>query len=322
MQEARYHGHVQIQENVSLAAYTSLHVGGPARYFAPIKNDEDAVAAVRFAEENHLPFFVLGKGSNTIFPDTGYPGVLLHMEDRSRTRDGNTITAGSGVFMRQLVNFTHDHGLVGIEELAGIPGTVGGAVRGNAGTWSSETKDHLYRISVLERNEAGEWETATLSADKCKFGYRHSVFKEHPDWIILRATFSLNSGDVAPAKKAVQRDLQDRHARQPYDAPSAGSIFINPDLTTVSPTLKVPAGGSAAGRVSAGWLIDAVGLKGLRQGDAEISPKHANWIVNRGHATASDVLGLIKKMIEAVREQTGVTLHPEIQIVETEKLPK
>ncbi len=289
-----------IQENVPLSRLTSWHVGGPARYVASIASAADAKEAIALAKEKNLPFFILGKGSNILFPDRGYEGVIFLMSDRSVQIEGNLITAGAGVFMRMLVNKALEKSLTGLEELAGIPGTVGGAVRGNAGTWSTETKDVLQEVLVLRPNSDGVYEEKRMKPQECEFGYRHSIFKSHPDWIVLGAVFKGKPGDAAAGASLVAQDLTQRHTKQPYDAPSAGSVFKNPDK---------------ANGVFSGKLIEAAGLKGTRVGGAEISEKHGNFIVNRGGATAADILNLIMLVQTKVKEQSGIELQPEIEII-------
>lgn len=289
---------MMVEEGVLLARLTSLHVGGPAQYLLRAKNDDDVREAIAFGQQRQLPLFVLGKGSNTLFPDAGWPGVILLMEDRTLTRAGTTVTAGAGVFMRLLAGFALSHGLQGLEELAGIPGTVGGAVRGNAGTWNTEIKDVVQRVDFLDAQEpAGA--VHSLSGRECLFAYRDSIFKKKPAWIILRASFQLRVGDRNAGEALVKKDLHERHARQPYDAPSAGSIFKNPPGT------------------SAGALLEQAGMKGRRVGGAEISLLHANWVLNRGGATSSDVVALIEQAQQAVFAHHGVKLEPEIVIVKS-----
>ncbi len=295
---------MKILENAPLAKYTSWHTGGPARYITWPVNDTELREALALAHDKNLPFSILGKGSNTLFPDAGFPGVVIIMSDRTITVAENHLTAASGVFLRQLVTKAHAAGLVGLEELAGIPGTVGGAVRGNAGTWNTTIKDVLEAVHVLRADEPGQ-PMVTMLSSECGFAYRHSIFKSHPDWVILRATFALRPGDVAAGKARVAQDLHDRHTKQPYDAPSAGSVFKNPD--------------KAAG-IFSGRLIEEAGLKGLQIGGAHLSPKHANFIVNRGGATSADILALIKHIQATVKEKFAVDLEPEIVIVP--ELPK
>ncbi|MBI3255894.1 MAG: UDP-N-acetylmuramate dehydrogenase [Candidatus Andersenbacteria bacterium] len=291
---------LKIQENVPLGRLTSLHIGGPARYVISITSVDEALEAIKFAHEKKLPFFVLGKGSNTLFPDSGYEGVILLMSNRSISIDGTRLTAGAGTFMRMLVNKALENNLRGLEELAGIPGTVGGAVRGNAGTWDTDVKKVLVEAHVLKPEASGEYQLVTMPAIECEFTYRHSIFKSHPDWIIMEAVFELKPGNGSDGQTLVAKDLEQRHTRQPYDAPSAGSVFKNPDK---------------ANGIFSGKLVEAAGLKGKRVGGAEISPKHGNFIVNRGGATAADVLALIALVQAEVKQKFNVTLEPEIEIV-------
>jgi UDP-N-acetylmuramate dehydrogenase len=291
---------IEIKENVPLSRLTSLHVGGPARYVASVASTQDAQEAIAFAKEKSLSFFVLGKGSNILFPDRGYEGVILLMSNRTVQIEGELIHAGAGVFMRMLVNKSLEQGLTGLEELAGIPGTVGGAVRGNAGTWSTETKDVLKEVTVLRPNEQGVYEEVIMTPQECEFGYRHSIFKAHPDWIVMSATFWGKQGDTKVGAALVAKDLEQRHTRQPYTAPSAGSVFKNPDK---------------ANGVFSGKLIEELGLKGLQIGGAQISEKHGNFIINKGGATAADILQLIKTVQTKVKEKFDIDLEPEIQIV-------
>lgn len=293
---------MKIEEHVPLSRLTSLHVGGPARYVAHISNQEDMAEALALAQREQLPFFVLGKGSNTLFSDKGYPGVIFLMANRQFSIEGTTIRAGAGLFMRLLVTKALDAHLRGLEELAGIPGTVGGAVRGNAGTWQTEIKDVVKEILVWRPDETGTYQLLTMKSDQCGFGYRHSIFKQHPDWIVWEVVFQMKEGVASDGQVLVAKDLHDRHTKQPYDAPSAGSVFKNPDK---------------AGGIFSGKLIEAAGLKGYRVGGAEISPKHGNFIVNRGGASAQDILQLIETAQKKVKEQFGVDLTPEIEIVDS-----
>ena len=291
---------MKIQDHIPLARLTSLHVGGPARYVITLDSKEAALEALGFARQHKLPWKVLGKGSNTLFPDKGYNGVILLMSNRAITFEEDTIRAGAGVFMRMLVTKALEKNRRGLEELAGIPGTVGGAVRGNAGTWNTEVKDVLVEVTTLQPNEAGEYQEVVVALPACGFGYRHSIFKAHPDWIILDAVFKTTFGDKSEGEKLVGQDLTMRHQKQPYDTPSAGSIFKNPD--------------KKAG-IFSGKLIEEAGLLGLTVGGAQVSEKHGNFIVNKGGATAQDVLTLIHKIQTEVKAKFGFELEPEIEII-------
>lgn len=290
---------LNVEENISLARHTSLHVGGPAAFFIHVKTDEEILEALQFAQQKKMPFFILGKGSNTLFSDEGFKGVIIHMEDRRISHKGMVLTAASGVFMRPFVNYALDNSLRGLEELAGIPGTVGGAIRGNAGTWSTDIQKVLHHADVLVP-DGSSWKVVQMSNDECLFGYRTSIFKKHIDWIILRGHFALQLGDAQEGQKIVAKDHADRHAKQPYDAASAGSIFKNPDKEN---------------KIFSGALIEKAGLKGFTIGGAEISTKHANFILNRQKATSADIMAVIKKAQEEVKKQSSIDLEPEIVIV-------
>lgn len=287
---------MKIEKHVSLAHLTSLHVGGPAQYLIRVKTDDEVRNALAFIRTKQLPMFVLGKGSNSLFPDAGWPGVVLLMEDRTLAVKDTTVIAGAGVFMRLLATFALKHNLRGLEELAGIPGTVGGALRGNAGTWNTEIKDVLQQVYFLDSG-VPDGVVRGLTTSECDFGYRESVFKKNPAWIILRGVFKLHVGDRHAGEALLMSDLQKRLRRQPYNAPSAGSIFKNPP------------------GASAGVLLEQAGMKGLKVGGAEISSLHANWVLNRGGATSQDILDLIKRAQEAVFVTCGIRLEPELVIV-------
>ena len=290
---------MEILENEPLSRHTTYHVGGPARYFIRSTNEKDLVEALQFAKSNKLPFFILGNGSNTLFPDEGFPGVVIHMEDRTITSKGDTVSVGCGVFMRQLVNSALENGLTGLENLAGIPGTVGGAVRGNAGTWHTEVKDVLQNVLVIDADNPDK-ETQIFKPADCRFGYRDSIFKHQKNLVITRASFKCLRGDIDKSRQLIEEDRQNRHERQPYDYPSAGSVFKNPD----------PEHG-----IYSGALIEQAGLKGYSVGGAMVSDKHANFIVNVNKASSSDILQIISTVQESVEKKFSIKLEPEIQIV-------
>jgi UDP-N-acetylmuramate dehydrogenase len=289
---------MNIQENVPLSKFTSIHVGGPARFFVPVKTMEELRKALSFADDRSLPRFVLGGGSNLLVSDTGFPGVVVKMENRGTSVSESELCAGAGAITRLAVLTGIRGGLTGVEHLAGIPGTVGGAVRGNAGSFGTETKDRLVRVEVLHRTAKG-WEAETLPREAIVFSYRTSTFKLDPSYVVCAAVFALDHGDVKSAEKLVAEDLEMRHTRQPYEFPSMGSVFKNPK----------------PGEVHSGSLIEKAGLKGLRVGGAQISEKHGNFIVNRGRATAADILALITEVKKRVRDMSGIALEEEIVLL-------
>lgn len=292
------------EEQVSLARYSTLHVGGDARYFTRVSTLPELQEALTWATERGAPWFILGGGSNFFCRQEGFPGLVIKMENRateivpgSTTHTGE-LTADAGAITRLAVGLAVRQGLRGMERLAGIPGTIGGAVRGNAGAFGTETGDRLARVHVLRRSPSG-WEEDILPREQLTFAYRDSTFKRDPgSAVVWRATFSLERGDVAEGERLVAEDLAARRAKQPYEFPSVGSVFKNPSTDRPS-----------------GALVEAAGLKGHRIGGAEVSMKHANFIVNRGGATAADVVALIAEIQRRVFETSGVSLVPEIFIL-------
>lgn len=282
-----------IEERVPLAPYTTMHVGGPARYVVSIQTFQQLLDALSFASDKDIPIFCLGGGSNILIPDEGFPGCVLKMEARGITISGREVTAEAGAITRLVAMKAVEHGLLGLESIAGIPGTIGGAVCGNAGSFGAETKDHVARVTVL-RKTTRKWEQETLPKESIQFSYRSSMFKKDRSYVIWDASFMLQQGDPEQGMQDIAKDMKLRKQKQPYDFPSMGSVFRNP-----SPN------------VFAGKLIDEAGLKGYTIGGAMVSEKHANFIVNRGNATATDIMRLIQYVEKQVEEHSGIRLERE-----------
>ncbi len=279
----------RLKENEPLAKYVNFRIGGPARWLVEAKTEEELMTAVQRTKDAGAAYFVLGGGSNTLPSDQGFDGLVIKVALRSFEIDGTTVRADAGVMSAMLARVTAETGLAGLEWMISLPGTVGGAVRGNAGCFGGEVKDNLVSARVLRNGSVVE-----VPAQDCAFAYRDSAFK-HTDDIVLSATFHLQPGDKDALKAKMEEQLAKRKASQPSNAGSAGCVFKNPD-------------GHSAGK-----LVDEAGLKGQRIGDAEISPVHGNFIVNRGHATADQVVQLVALAKTRVRNQTGIQLHEEIQ---------
>jgi len=287
---------VDVREGASLAARTTLRIGGPARYLAEVSDAGALGRVLRFARGAGLPVLVLGKGSNLLVPDAGFPGVVLVLGGAFReTRvEGTEIVAGGGVSLMALAVAARDAGLSGVENVSGIPSSVGGAVRINAGSYGSEIFDALASATLV--SPAGDVRTAPAAA--IAHGYRWTSLCETGD-VVAEARFRLSPKIPSEIAARMSEVAAKRHAALPRQ-PNAGSIFKNPP-----------------GRF-AGKLLEECGLKGRRIGGAEVSRVHANVIVNTGGATAEDVKKLMEEMKKAVRERFGVELQPEIQIVRAE----
>lgn len=279
-----------IEENVPLSELTSFRIGGPARLLLRLR-DYDAIAgALRFAESMSIPVAFLGKGTNILAADEGFNGLVIRFDTQLHEPifRGTTVIACCGTSMTQLARETVKRGLKGMECLCGIPGTVGGACAMNAGAYGGEIKQILRRIRLLH-NDVDEW----VDVRDTDLGYRKSAFA-FPNAVALEAEFLLKEDDGS-ALETMQQCMEKRRAKQPLELPSAGSVFKRPE-------------GHFAGA-----LIDQCGLKGCSVGGAQVSKKHAGFIVNTGGATEKDVSELIAHVRKVVLEKTGVTLEPEIK---------
>ena len=281
----------------SLAPWTSLRVGGPAELLVRPRTAQALVSVLSRARAEGFPVHVLGGGANTLVGDLGIRGITLKLpgdlfaeEVQPVTSGGGLVTLGAGAAIVRLVNVMRARGWVGAEFLAGIPGTIGGAVAMNAGTKHGECERVLDAVELATPDGIGWVPRRALTL-------RYRFTELPPGAIITRARFRLPSGDVEASRAAMEADLGYRKRTQPLSQPNCGSVFTNPP-------------GNHAGR-----LIDSVGLKGARLGSAQISTLHANWIVNLGGARASDVLGLIERAQARVREATGIVLVPEVKRV-------
>ncbi|HTI52534.1 MAG TPA: UDP-N-acetylmuramate dehydrogenase [Planctomycetaceae bacterium] len=275
-----------------LAPYTWLKIGGPAQYFVRPRHPEELAEVVRCCHQEGIPIHVLGGGSNVLVRDEGVSGVVLHLVDESFSRisiDEQRVTAGAGASLSHVISQSVKAGLAGLDALVGIPGTVGGALHGNAGGRSGDIGQHVRLAKVL--TIAGEMFIRT--EDELTFAYRSSSLNE---LVILEAEFDLHPEDPEEISRRMRKLWIMRKATQPLTFQSAGCIFKNPR------------------GMSAGWLIDEAGLKGTRIGNAEISDRHANFVVSHAGATAKDVQRLIDLARSRVSAQFGVDLEPEVQI--------
>jgi UDP-N-acetylmuramate dehydrogenase len=277
-----------------MAAHTSFGVGGPAELYLEPKTAAAMVAAVRALKAAEVPTVVLGRGTNVLVSDLGVKGaVVCSYPGLSRLEvSGSRVVAAAGVLLGRLCHAAADAGLSGMEAMAGIPGTLGGALFMNAGANGTTIGDLVDSAAVV----GPDGETHHVRADEMEFAYRSSNLCEK-GWWVLEATLSLASGCADKVHEQVYGALQQRCAKQPVASPSAGSIFKRPP-------------GDYAGRI-----VEEVGAKGLRVGGAEISGKHANFIVNVGGATAADVLALIHEAQKRAYEQFGLRLEPEVCMV-------
>ncbi len=281
---------LELRENEPMSRHTTFRVGGPARLMALPRSEEEAAAAVGEAARLELRPVFLGNGSNLLVADGGVEAFVIKTMDglNACRREGDVLLAGGGLLLARLANCALEHGLTGLEFAHGIPGSVGGAVTMNAGAYDGEMSQVVSAVTCLTAE--GERQRIT----QCGFGYRRSCFEDGTR-LILSAEFALRPGDPAAIRARMNELMERRRDKQPLEYPSAGSTF------------KRPRGQFAAA------LIDQCGLKGLTVGGAQVSEKHAGFLINRGGATCRDILTLVEQVRAEVLRRTGVELELEIR---------
>jgi UDP-N-acetylmuramate dehydrogenase len=283
-----------------LKRYTAWKIGGPADALLEPTDAEELIEAVEMARGHGVPVTVLGGGTNVLVRDGGIRGLTIRLA-KSLTGvqiKGCSVTAEAGVLYPVLANTTAGSGLKGLEFATGIPGTVGGAVYMNAGAYGGETKDVLDWADVFQEGKVVRMhnDVETLQATSLRLAYRRSVLQDHPDWVVLRAGYTLEPGNPSELKASIKEFRAQRMNGSP-NRPSCGSTFKRPP-------------GDFPGRV-----IEAAGLKGTRVGQIEVSPEHANYLVNLGGGTAREALALIELVKEKVRERMGIDLEEEVRVM-------
>jgi UDP-N-acetylmuramate dehydrogenase len=301
-----------IKENVPLAPLTSFRVGGNARFYTEARSLEELKEALAFAKEKNIDFYILSGGTNILVSDKGFAGLIIRMKMNGTKTEGTTLEVEAGVPLIKAVNTAAAEGLAGIESLAGIPGTVGGAVRGNAGAFGSETGQHILSVTAFDLAKS---ELVVFNQEECKFDYRSSVFKDGKNLIILSAKFSLTAGKSEEIMQKVKDTAAKRASTGLHGFKCAGSYFMNPVVTDkklLDEFEKESGKPSKNGKLPAGWVIDRAGLRGKKIGGAMISEQHANYIINTGDATADDVVMLVSYAKQQVRDQLGIQLQEEV----------
>lgn len=315
----------QIRENESLKEHTTFKVGGQAKFFFVAKNKQDLVRLLKLAKELKLPVFILGGGSNTVFEDKGFNGLVVKIKNtglEAKNENGKLkIKADAGVALSKLSIFAADNNLSGLEWSAGIPGaTVGGAVFGNAQAFGKKFSDSIESVEVLNVKTL---EFKNLTKPQCKFSLKNSIFKKNAKGperlIIISAVFDLENGEKEKIKEKIKEFLKCRKEKHPLNYPSAGSVFVNPEIRITNKKLleKFPEleQFNKNGAIHAGYLIEKSGLKGKKAGKAQISEKHANFIINLGGAKAKDIAKLVKLARQKVKKMFNVDLETEIQFI-------
>lgn len=307
------------REHVSLAPYTIYKIGGFARFFAEAQNVDELQEAIAFAKRRSCPFFILGAGSNVLISNAGFDGVVIRMIGSSVAVVGEELIADAGAMMASVVRVAAQAGLTSFEWAIGIPGTIGGSVRGNAGCFGGSMQDVVARVDIFD---AAKNSLLTIPAAQCEFAYRDSLLKRKPEWVAVRAALTLERGDPRAAQEKILAITRSRSEKQDIGTKSCGCVFKNipwneMGLARDALCARFPELRPFADRalIPSAFLIDRAGCKGMRNGCAAISNKHANFFINEGGATAEDVVGLIQRVEERVWDRYGVRLVEEIQRV-------
>lgn len=281
-----------IKVNEPMSKHTSFKVGGNADYFVKAQTVEQVVNVKKYAEENNIPLYVIGNGSNILVTDRGIRGIVLKIDLQKIEINEEEVTVGAGVKVMALAQKLLSEELTGFEELSGIPGTIGGAIRMNAGAYGKEIKDICIQTTYLDENN----NIKILKNNEQDFSYRHSIF-EDKKYIILETKLKLEKGKKEEIKGKMEELSAERKEKQPWEYPSAGSTFKRKE-----------------GVITA-KLIDECGLKGHSIGGAEVSEKHAGFVINKGNATAKDILDLIEYIKKNVYEKFNIEIEEEIEII-------
>ncbi len=277
-----------------MSEHTTFKIGGPADYFVSVTKEREVYDAILWAKENNVPYMIIGNGSNMLVSDKGIRGLVIEIgKNFADVRcEGEKIYSQAGALLSRVAKMAMNESLTGMEEISGIPGTVGGAVYMNAGAYGGEISSAIETVTYLDN----DGEIKTVTAEECDFGYRTSIF-ETGDKIVLSVVFALKKGNLDEIKEKMADYTNRRKTKQPLAFPSAGSTFKRPE-------------GHFAGA-----LIENAGLKGFTVGKAQISELHAGFVINLGGATAEDVMGVIRHAQKVVKEKYNVCLEPEVRLI-------
>ena len=305
-----------IQKNIPLANYTTYKIGGPAKYFFNAKNITELEKILSLAKKIKLPVFILGGGSNLLISDKGFKGLVVKINILGFEIKENKIYVGAGVQLPKVAVLASGRGFSGLEWAAGIPGaTVGGSIYGHAQAFGTKISEVIENVKALDLKTL---KIKSFSKSLCKFSLKNSIFKKNKNLIIVSAELVFEKKNPEETKNKIKEFLQYRKEKHP-SLPSAGSTFVNPEIKIKNKKLleKYPElkEFNTAGRIPAGYLIQKCGLQGKKIGGAQISEKHANFIVNNGGAKAKDILTLIKTAKQKVKQNFGINLEQEVQMV-------
>lgn len=298
---------MQIKSNYPLKNITTLQIGGPAKKFVTIHTEEELIEAINYAKQNGMDYLVIGGGSNLLVSDEGVDKLIIQNKITGIAAQGPTLQVKSGTILQDLVNYSISHGLFGLQKLTGIPGTVGGAIYGNAGAYGQTISDSILSVAIPGN---------TLSKDECEFNYRDSIFKRNK-LPILEVTFELESGTPKLLQQEADEILKKRLVKYPPGIKCPGSFFKNIVASTLPKDIldKIPPEAIMYGKLPAGALLEDVGAKGDSLDGIYIADYHANLFINKDSGTAKDFFALAQKYAQKVKQKFGITLEPEVQLI-------
>ncbi len=302
---------MQTQKNIDLKNYTTLQIGGPAKQFTIVKSEDELIESITYSKKNNLNFLIIGGGSNLLVSDEGIDSFIIKNEITGIQKQGNTLKVKSGTILQDLVDFSIKEGLSGLNKMTGIPGTVGGAVYGNAGAYGQTISDNLTKVIVFDGEKIKEF-----SKKDCQFNYRYSIFKQN-HFTLLEIHFELTPGNSQDLEQESQQTLEKRLIKYPPGIKCPGSFFQNIVASTLPQEIlkNIPEDKIMYGKIPAGSLLEEVGTKGDQLGQIKIAPYHANLFINEGGGTAKDFYELAKKYSQKVHQKYGITLNPEVQFI-------
>ncbi|MDA2933841.1 UDP-N-acetylmuramate dehydrogenase [Acidobacteria bacterium AH-259-D05] len=308
---------IQLQRHVSLATLSTLKVGGTAQWFTQVHELEQFQQAQRWAEKERLPILYMGEGSNMLFSDGGLSGLVVQNCVTGREHSENEVELGAGETLEEVIRWLNGLGLAGMERLYGIPGTIAGALVGNAGAYGQQIGDSVVQVSFWSENQV-----KVLSASDLEFRYRHSLFQTRRQWFILNCRLRLKQSRES-LQDISEEILSRRLVKYPVGLKCPGSFFKNITLDEISKKAleKIPEDFIMFGKIPAGKLLEAVGANGVRCGDAQFATYHGNLIINLDQATSSDILSLANEYAERVWERFFIRLEPEIRITQQKGWP-
>jgi UDP-N-acetylmuramate dehydrogenase len=303
---------LRLTQDAPLSLLTRFQIGGPAAVLCDALSADASLEALRVLETTGTPREVIGGGTNLVVSDEGFDGVALRYAAPAMNISGTLIDVDAGAVLQDLVDWTIEHGLKGLETMTGIPGLVGGAVYGNAGAYGRSIQEILRSVTFTDGKEI-----RTIGTEDCEFRYRESIFKQRKDWLILSTELQLQAADRAELLKTATGIRTVRDKKYPPDMKCAGSIFKNLFFADLPANVQgqVPPELVREGKVPSAWFLEQTGVKGLRRGDIQVANYHANLIYNDGAGSAADLVAVIRELKQRVKRQFGFELEEEVQFV-------